>query len=227
MTVSKRILCLANSRKLSGRCLAGIEVSESGVPHVWIRPVSSREHEEVSEHERQYEDGSDPHVLDVIDVPMLEPRPMGYQQENWLIDPGYYWVRLRRASVPDLAPLVTTMAQLWIGGHHTYNGMNDSIPLALATGIASSLCLIRVESLNLKVFSPGQAFGNAKRRVQGQFQFNGVDYWLWVTDPGFERCYLAMDNGEYALGACYLTISLGEAFNDTVYKLIAAVIPAH
>ena len=101
MPVSKRILCLANSRKLSGRCIAGIEVSESGVPHVWIRPVSSREHEEVSEHERQYEDGSDPHVLDVIDVPTLEPRPMGYQQENWLIDRGYYWVRPRRASVPD------------------------------------------------------------------------------------------------------------------------------
>lgn len=28
------------------------------------------------------------------------------------------------------------------------------------------------------------------------------------------------------MGACYLTISLGEAFNDAVFKLIAAVRPA-
>ena len=33
----------------------------------------------MSEYERQYEDGSDPQVLDVIDVPLLEPQPTDYQ----------------------------------------------------------------------------------------------------------------------------------------------------
>ena len=73
MAVTKRIVCLANSRKLNGRCIAGREVSRGGAGP-WIRPVSEREHQEVSEYERQYQDGSDPRVLDVISVPLIRKR---------------------------------------------------------------------------------------------------------------------------------------------------------
>ena len=43
----KRIVCLANSRKLGGRCIAGKELLADGVSGSWIRPVSHREFEEV------------------------------------------------------------------------------------------------------------------------------------------------------------------------------------
>lgn len=92
MPTVKRIVCLANSRKLSDRCIAGKEYS-GGQPGGWVRPVSAREHEEVSECERQYQDRGDPCVLDIMDVPFLEARPKNYQQENWLLDPEHYWVR--------------------------------------------------------------------------------------------------------------------------------------
>ena len=71
----KRIVCLANSRKLSGRCIAGREFDGRRAGD-WVRPVSDSEHEEVSQRERQYEDGSDPKVLDIIDVPLVEARPL-------------------------------------------------------------------------------------------------------------------------------------------------------
>ena len=76
MVTTKRIVCLANSRKLSGRCIAGRELIND-FPGDWIRPVSTREHQEVSEYERQYNDGSDPKLLDILDIPLQKHQPEG------------------------------------------------------------------------------------------------------------------------------------------------------
>lgn len=226
MGTVKRIVCLANSRKLAGRCVAGIEVSE-GRSLGWIRPVSAREHEEVSEYERQYQDGSDPRVLDVIDVPLLAAHPKAFQQENWLLDPDQYWVKVNAAARSNLESMVEKPATLWINGHSTYNGINDKVPLSLTGTVKSSLNLIRVDSVKLSVLTPGEAFGNPKRRVQGQFQHAGTNYRFWVTDPVFERAYLAKSDGDYEIGESFLTISLGEPYKDACYKLIAAIIERH
>ena len=219
----KRIVCLANSRKLQGRSIAGREWRDTG-PGRWLRPVSARDGQEVSEYERQYEDGSDPRVLDIIDIPVLEPQPKDYQSENWLLDPDCYWEKAGRLSWFDLPALVDPAAPLWIDGHSTYNGQNDKIPLGAIGSVADSLRLIHVDRLQLIVCRPGEAFGNNKRRVQGRFEHSGREYALWVTDPGFERTYLAKLDGAYELGECYLTISLGEPYGDACYKLIAAII---
>ena len=225
MSSTKRLVCLANSRKLHGRCVAGREWNgaEAGG---WIRPVSAGDGGAVSEYERQYEDGSDPQVLDVIDVPVLESQPSDYQTENWLLDPKHYWVKVDRLTPADLPALTDPIAPLWIDGHHTYNGRNDNIPITLVGSVAASLQLLHVDRLRIVVCTPGEAFGNNKRRVQGRFRHAHQQYALWVTDPGFERIYLAKPNGTYAIGECYLTISLGEPFQDACYKLIAAIIPA-
>jgi hypothetical protein len=223
MAIVKRLLCLANSRKLDpGRCVAGIEFS--GNRRIgWVRPVSAREHGEVSEYERQYEDGSDPRVLDVMNVPLLEARPKDYQQENWLLDPDHYWQKVTRASWSDLERFAEPVSPLWIDGYKTYNGRHDRIPFAQATGLTSSLRLIRVDRLTLSVFKPGEAFGNPKRRVQGRFIHSGTEYRLWVTDPAYEREYLAKSDGEYEVGESYVTVSLGEPHDGAIYKLVAAI----
>ena len=216
----KRIVCLANSRKLSGRCVAGKEIGTN----CWIRPVSDRENGEVSEYERQYEDGTDPLVLDIIDVPLLEAHPKDFQQENWLLDPDRYWRRVRRVRWSELTRLVDPAEPLWIDGSHTSEGVSDKIALQLMANVHSSLRLIQVEHLRLSVASSGGFFGRPKRRVQGWFTHNGTTYHLWVTDPVYERRFLAKPDGCYDLGDCLLTISLGEPFNGACYKLIAAII---
>jgi hypothetical protein len=218
----KRIVCLANSRKLNGRCIAGIEMI-GGHSAGWIRPVSDREHGEVSEYERQYENGSDPRGLDIMNVPLLDAQPKGFQHENWLLDPDHYWEKVGSATWGDLQELAEPLGPLWINGHSTYSGLNDKVPLSLAESLDSSLRLIHVERLTLSVFKPGEAFGNPKRRVQGRFLHDGTTHWLWITDPQYEREYLAQPDGDYEIGESFLTISLGEPHNGACYKLIAAI----
>jgi hypothetical protein len=223
MSIIKRIVCLANSRKLQGRCVAGKDISEEK-PIGWIRPVSAREHEEVSEYERQYDDGSDPRVLDIMDVPLIEPRPKGYQQENWLLDPDLYWAKAGTAKWSKLKELTDPVAPLWIDGYSTYSGLNDKIPISLVNDLTSSLRLIRVTQMTLSVFKPGEFFGNPKRRVQGRFRYADTEYWIWITDPSYEGAYLSKPDGDYKIGESYLAISLGEPYKGDCYKLIAAII---
>jgi putative nucleic acid modification protein with dual OB domain len=93
----KTILCLANSRKMSGRCIAGKEIA-GGETGAWIRPVSAREHEEISENDRRYEDGHTASLLQIFSIPMLKPKPGTYQSENHLIDDRFYWSKSDNAT---------------------------------------------------------------------------------------------------------------------------------
>jgi hypothetical protein len=223
MTTVKRIVCLANSRKLHGRCIAGRELVDRS-PDAWVRPVSSREHQEVSERERHYEDGTDPAVLDVIDVPLIAHKPSTYQQENWLLDPTHYWVKQGRVGWDDLPRLASPERPLWVDGHSTYHGRNDRIPLVVADSLTSSLAFIHVDGVELAVFAPGSAFGDSKRRVQARFSHAGAAYKLWVTDPAYERRFLAQPDAQHHLGECFLTVSLGEPYKGDCYKLVAAIL---
>lgn len=222
MPTVKRLLCLANSRKLNGRCVAGIELSGSRRVG-WIRPVSHREHEEVSEYERQYADGSDPRVMDLMDVPLICQRPTAYQTENWLLDPNCYWQKVGTATWSNLEHVLDPAAPLWVDEYSTSTGTNDKIPITETSGLRSSLRLLRVHELTLAVFKPGEAFGNPKRRVQARFVHHSAEYRLWVTDPEYERRYLAQTDGEYHLNESFLTLSLGEPYNGACYKLVAAI----
>lgn len=220
----KRIVCLANSRKMSGRCIAGKELLSGGRPGGWVRPVSAREHEEVSEYERQYQDGRDPRLLDVIDVPLLEHHPNEHQPENWLLDPDWYWTKVRTAAWDEMPRLIDPEAPLWVNGHSTFNGRNDRVPLDVARSLRDSLRLIKVPAMDLVVHQPGIKFGDEKRRVQGRFTYNREEYWLRVTDPVYERLYLQKPDGRYPISESCLTVSLGEPYEGHCYKLIAGII---
>ncbi len=97
---------------------------------------------------------------------------------------------------------------------YTCKGRNDKIPLVAIASVIDSLRLIRIDRLDLVAGRPGEAFGNNKRRVQGRFRHAETQYALWVTDPRYERKYLSKLDGIYELGECYLTISLGEPYEE-------------
>ncbi len=223
MATDKRFVCLANSRKLHGSCIAGKELVADR-PGGWIRPIGTHEHEGVSIQEQEFQDGSVPALLDIIDISLVEARPREFQRENWLLDPGFYWIKAGTYPRSKIRSLCDSHQKIWINGFSTHDGLNDQIPLWRARELDTSLMLIHVDEVMLNVQTYDGSYGRTRRRVQGQFCYNGIEYKLWVTDPIIEAKYFRMPNGRYPLNHCLLTISLCEPFNNACYKLIAAVL---
>src|ERR1700727_2706120 len=124
MSETKRIVCLANSRKYQGRCIAGIEILNSK-PGGWVRPVSNRDMGELCDYECKLETGAVPSVLDIIDVPVKTPKPARHQHENWLIDTAARWAKTGRCPVSSLARVAETDGKLWVNGFETAHGKNN------------------------------------------------------------------------------------------------------
>lgn len=225
MSYTKTIVCLANSRKPpSGRCIAGREVTSTGFG-AWIRPVSARATQEISEEERRYQDGTDPKVLDIIVITMSAAQPRHHQQENHLIDDGYYWMKEGTVSWRNLQGAIEDPAgPLWLNGYSSSYGHNDQVPEDLANNLHRSLYLVRPDALTLVVALEGGDFGPPRRRVRARFNLSGHSYCVVVTDPWMERQCLAGSDGETKVEEGLLCVSLGESFYGFAYKLAAAVI---
>ena len=219
MNYVKRIVCLAHSRKMSGRCIAGLEIEGSQIGD-WIRPVSNRSTEEISLSERRFEDGSEPDLLDILEIPMLEPRPHACQTENHLIDEEYYWAKTGDFPRQQLPQLCEVPNPLWVNGFHSYNGINDRIPEEQANSLPASLVLVEPQRLIITVER-----GLTKRQVRAEFRVAGQTYKLTITDPVVERQFLSRGEGDYIYEkpavAC---ISIGEPFQGYRYKLVASII---
>lgn len=165
------ILCLANSRKPpSGRCIAGKRL-EHGRATTWLRPVSARPSHEVSEEERRYEEGSKAQLLDIVSVPLLRASPVAHQVENHTLDDQYYWTKQGTATWDQVAAAIDghDMA-FWNHSESTYHGLNDKVAESVLGTIGSSLKLIMVNDLQIRVRSEDGYEGRpARRRVRGRF----------------------------------------------------------
>lgn len=209
---------------MSGRCIAG-KIYDGDLCGEWIRPVSKRPHQEISEDDRRFEDGTRAQLLDVIEIPFLEHKPATYQQENHLIDDSSYWLRRDRGTWNDLVSAVDdNVTELWTNGKSSYSGVNDRIALEAADELDSSLALIKPEELAIRVSTEGAEFGNNKRKVRARFKLKGHHYALAVTDPFIENSLLRMPNGDHYVEEAFICVSLGEPYEGYVYKLVASII---
>lgn len=225
MAVVKRMVCLANSRKPGGTCVAGRVVSNEGIMD-WIRPVSSRPGEAVVGKECQYADGGEPLPLDIIDVPVLKPAPHDCQTENWLLDSSRRWSKVAAADLALLMQCLDDPETIWTNGFSTRDGENDQIPLDKADLLPNSLMLVRVPWIKLYVYEGSRDHG---LRVRGWFPHHGQMYGLRVTDVQVEQKLFTQDVRLHGMGESFLTISLTEPFrkaddSQTRHKVIAAII---
>lgn len=223
MAYVKRIVCLANSYKPRGRCIAGKEVLATGEYGGWIRPVSARPTAEVSLFECEYRDNTIPMLMDIIDVPMRFAAPQNHQTENHVIDIGR-WVKRGKLSWDELKELCEQPESIWINSDHTNQGQYDCISREEAATFGNSLMLIHKKDFTVEVTSRIWD-GVRSRTYRGKFDHNGAHYNLSVTDPVVRDVFQEHKEGDYPLKDVYLCISLTEPYkDDRCYKLVAAVI---
>lgn len=222
----RRIVCLANSKKPpSGRCVAGKEIDGPRAGQ-WVRPVSARAGQEVSEDERRYENGRRAQLLDIINLPLINPQPEVHQTENHVLDPDTCWVPLGKATWVQVNQLVDAYdANFWQPAESTHHGIDDKISELIAPSIRSSLKLIRPENFVLVVQRESGYEGRpARKRVRGRFQYHGRTYMLSVTDPWIDDDYLTRDEGTFEIENALLCISLAGVWNGYAFRLVASVI---
>ena len=223
MGATTRLVCLANSYKRSGRCVAG-KVIRQGKIGEWIRPVGSSPTGELTLDQITYGDGAGPLILDVIDLPLGEPAPSGHQAENRMVAAGPCWAKVGRLDLHHLPKLVDTPETLWINHSSTRLGRYDRVTAEELASITESLYLIHLPGLLLRVLNPSSDPCDPKRAVRAVFTYRDTEYNLKVTDPVAEREILARGIEEAGVGECYLTISLGEPWGPFNYKLVAALV---
>ena len=201
----EKIVIVANSRKLNGRCVAGKTLDNR-----WVRMVKPNG-ESVPDLEAQ-----ELEVLGVYNVEGIEFEKdfeVPYHTENHTYTTfskiGYI------NQVDELMKLIDRPDVI-------FGSLRRCIPKCQADLLDNSLLFIRVKNVVIKKV---QTEYGVKKRCD--FEYNGdcyVDFSL--THPYYEEL---LDNKPVGYSQsyedCFLTVSLGVPFNGYAYKLVASIIP--
>lgn len=213
-------ICLANSWKHGGRCVAGIKADGSG----WVRVLGQASDGTLFPGDYSFADHSEAGIFDLIRVGVAEPRSSAYQPENWLID-GSRWQLLSRPAPPSLAPLLKNAVcpePELLGGVWDRLAKDD----LERNPAEASLALVAPPSFEL--FHQLSYAGRA--RARGKFTLSACGrssvFNLSITDPMWHPAIVTQASPriiDNAAGCFLLTISLGEEFGGFHYKLIATI----
>lgn len=218
--MNKYILCLANSYKHKGRCVAGIELvkdgsngyrvveSSPGLPK-WIRPISDSSTGEISNNEAKLM-----YVLSVIELEEVEECPQAAQSEN---------VHYSKAEIVELiSPSNTDLLQQCLDQYHTNLFGNRGKAVHPDNFLKGNHSLMFVKTEQLKIYLDPKSPERA--RYRGIFNFKGCEYDLPITDPIYLK-YLERNRVENkVIDTAYCTLSLGLEHDGWHSKLIAAII---
>lgn len=218
--MEKQIICMGNSYKNGGRCLAGIEIQNtaSGVSIVknnyglpkWIRPVMVNGDNGLPEHLV----GSFT-MLDILSVDVTDTVPTGAHCENVHFSSIRKVGKLGRNS-QNLNPLCDTWHTLIFGNR------GKAVPNEVFEKGDYSLMFIKPESPIITM--QHDDYGYEKYRIQ--FIYKGTQYDFPLTDTRYINELRSREKtcGGRSTGDLYLTLSLGVNHYDWHYKIVAGVI---
>ena len=215
------LLCLANSYKEGGRCVAGLRINGGG----WVRPVTTAVGGALLRRQYQMPDRSEPRIFDIIRVGVKHHCPLPHQPENWLMDESS-WTLLGRGSAGQCRGFLNN----WVSRKIELLGdTRIAIPVFefASHPMPWSLQLVRPCDLHWRV-----ELHDGKLKARAGFRLGAMHYNLPFTDPDYHGVLLRRGVGRYSpidmgLGQdadMLLTISLTEPFNGNCYKLVSALV---
>lgn len=203
-----KMVCLANSWKEGGRCIAGIDVATGR----WVRPVSQIPGGALSVSECSANDGTasrQVQPLDIVDIGSSTPSPEPGQPENYALG-RTSWRVTGQVTAGSLMRFAVDEPQLLYG-------MRDRVADADVQHVQASLALINVEAPIFEVRV--RDYRTPQLRVH--FNHHNIDYDLSVTDGQDWVNAARNDPDRYSQGNWLFTISLGGSFRGFRYKLVA------
>jgi len=195
-----KIVCLANSFRVGGRCLGGIELDQNNNPIIqngrpkWVRPVCNTEHEEVPNHLV-----SDISLLDIVEFQALQKTGHGHQSENVLFNTGS--IKTNGCfPISKLENLIDNNRYNLIFGNR-----GAAVPEYLVEGFSYSLILLSLTEFetNERVFENKQY-----PQIKISFRYNSILYNFPITDPSFLHRYGLNNNILQGKQKIYVTFSL-------------------
>jgi hypothetical protein len=217
-----KFVCLANSRKLFGRCVAGLRTDGSG----WIRLVSDLPNGTLYTTHYILNNGSEAALLDIIEANISAPKPERYQPENWVLLEKQKW-QLRDKIEPleayqFLKPYLDYSSNL-------FGNALDNIPYVedQMNVVPASLVLIEPSNVLWHI-----VYFEKKRKTRVVFQLGRVKYDLGITDPRWTLRLSKLGAGIHPREVgniekndkLLFTVSLGLPFDGKCYKLVAGII---
>jgi hypothetical protein len=180
------MICLANSNKNNGRCIAGLLTDGSE----WIRPVSGAG--ELNSSAYILDNGSDVRLLDVVEINLQKPVPRSHQPENWLL--GQLPWRLIARPSPDRS----LIDKFLYSGPDLFGNCKKDIEQEILdkNPVGHSLVIIRPNKISFLVEHAW--YDMSRRKARAQFGLNGKYYELLVKDVSWESRLLQMPDGSYS-----------------------------
>ncbi len=202
-----QIVCLANSYKRGGRCIAGIDLNT----RQWVRPMGDG-HEGAIGGERII-NGAEPKILDVLEIQFDDDADdKGCQPENKVFT-SLAWHKVGRMSVDEIMKYIEKSRSLL----HNYDNK------VLFSEFTDKIPILQWKSLQLIQVRNAKFLKNPWDKTECGFCYSSEWYTLKAPCPEADSCL--GQRGNYIL-----TISMAGPYarnkgdKEYCYKMVAGVI---
>jgi hypothetical protein len=211
-----RIICLGNSFKEGGRCIAGIRINsknqyltENDRP-LWIRPISRANHGQI-----RNQLVSHIKLLDILKFSVTSvPDRNNYQSENAYFD---------ERSIQIVGKINSKSIKILCEDHSViFGNRGKAIHEDKIGSLRHSLILIKTKQFDVVEVNYDDNSNQPQKRMA--FKYNGNNYNLPITDPVFLHSYQSNHNILNGVDKIYLSLSVGICWKSWYYKLVAGVI---